>query len=170
MRIQSTMPVNSDNFEPIKSNDMSIADKVNGDIKKAMLAKDKKRLEALRAVKSAILLLNTSGGDVSVGDDEIQKAMQKLVKQRKDAASIYQDQNRSDMADDELFQAEVISEYLPKMMDEAEVREVVLSKIAAVGAAGPQDMGKVMGPIMGQLQGKADGKLISQIVKEELSK
>ena len=147
---------------------MSIAQKINDDIKKAMLAKDKKRLEALRAVKSAVLLLNTSG-DGEVGDAEVEKAMQKLVKQRKDSASIYTEQGREEMAEEELFQANVISEYLPEMMDEADVRKIVKEKIVATGATGPQDMGKVMGPIMGQLQGKADGKLISQIVKEELS-
>lgn len=147
---------------------MSIAQKINDDIKKAMLAKDKKRLEALRAVKSAVLLLNSSGNG-EVGDAEVEKAMQKLVKQRKDSASIYQEQGRADMADDELFQAGVISEYLPEMMSEDEVRGIVKQKIEAVGASGPQDIGKVMGPIIGQLQGKADGKLISQIVKEELN-
>lgn len=147
---------------------MSIAQKINDDIKKAMLSKDKKRLEALRAVKSAVMLLNTSG-DGEVGDADVEKAMQKLVKQRRDAATIYHEQNRADMAEDELFQADVISEYLPEMMSEADIRKVVKEKIAASGATGPQDMGKVMGPIMGQLQGKADGKLISQIVKEELS-
>ena len=147
---------------------MSITKQINDDIKKAMLAKDKKRLEALRAVKSAVLLLNTSGrGDAS--DEDVTKAMQKLVKQRKDAAAIFQEQGRKDMAEEELFQADVINEYLPEMMVEDEVRKVVQDKIAQVGASGPQDMGKIMGPLMGQLQGKADGKLISQIVKEELS-
>ncbi len=147
---------------------MSITKQINDDIKKAMLAKDKKRLEALRAVKSAVLLLNTSGrGDAS--DEDVTKAMQKLVKQRKDAAAIFQEQGREDMAEEELFQADVINEYLPEMMVEDEVRKVVQDKIAQVGASGPQDMGKIMGPLMGQLQGKADGKLISQIVKEELS-
>ena len=97
-------------------------------------------------------------------------AMQKLVKQRKDAATIYEEQGRKDMAEVEVFQAEVISSYLPEMMGEDEVRKVVQDKIAASGASGPQDMGKVMGPIMGQLKGKADGKLISQLVKEELGK
>ena len=147
---------------------MSIAQNINDHIKKAMLAKDRKRLEALRAAKSAILLLNTSG-DGEVGDKEIEKVMQKLVKQRKDSASIYHEQGRADMAEEELNQAAVISEYLPEMMSDVEVRKIVIDKIASVGAAGPQDMGKVMGPIMGQLQGKADGKLISQIVKEELN-
>ncbi|MEZ4720630.1 MAG: GatB/YqeY domain-containing protein [Flavobacteriales bacterium] len=148
---------------------MSIAQNINDDIKKAMLAKDKKRLEAIRAIKSAVLLLNTSGTG-EVGDDDVIKAMQKMVKQRKDAAAIYEEQGRADMAEEELYQAGVIEEYLPAMMSEDDVRKVVQDKIAASGATGPQDMGKVMGPIMGQLQGKADGKLISQLVKEELGK
>lgn len=147
---------------------MSIAQKINHDIKKAMLAKDKKRLEALRAVKSAVLLLNKSG-EGEVDDEDVEKAMQKLVKQRKDSASIYQEQNRAEMADEELFQAAVICEYLPEMMSEEEVREIVKDKIVSTGAKGPKDLGKIMGPVMGQLHGKADGKLISEIVKEELN-
>lgn len=149
---------------------MSIADKISTDIKDAMRAKDKKRLEALRAVKSAILLINTDGSGNSAGDEDVLKAMMKMVKQRKDAAAIYKEQGREDLYDDEAYQAGVIEEYLPKMMEADEVRKVVRDKIAAVGATGPSEMGKVMGPIMGQLQGKADGKLISQIVKEELNK
>lgn len=150
---------------------MSIAGQINDDIKKAMLAKDKKKLEALRAIKSAILLLATekSGGG-EVPDEEVIKAMQKLVKQRKDAAAIYNEQGRADMAEDEAYQAGVIEEYLPAMMSEDEVRKAVVDQIAKTGASGPSDMGKVMGPLMGQLQGKADGKMISQLVKEELSK
>lgn len=149
---------------------MSIVTQINDDIKKAMLAKDKERLAALRGVKSALLLLATSGAGSEVSDEDAIKAMQKLVKQRIDSANIYKEQGREDMAAEEEFQAKVIEEYLPAMMSEDEVRKVVQDKIAAVGAAGPSDMGKVMGPIMGQLQGKADGKLISQIVKEELAK
>jgi len=147
---------------------MSLTKQINNDMKSAMLAKDKKTLEALRAIKSAVLLLNTSG-DGEATDEDVTKAMQKMVKQRKDAAAIYQDQGRADMAEEELFQASVIGKYLPEMMSEDEVRKAVKDKIAAVGASGPSDMGKVMGPLMGQLQGKADGKLISQLVKEELS-
>lgn len=149
---------------------MSIVTQINDDIKKAMLAKEKERLAALRGVKSALLLLATGGAGSEVSDDDAIKAMQKLVKQRTDSAAIYREQGRADMAEEEEFQASVINEYLPAMMSEDEVRKVVQDKIAAVGAAGPSDMGKVMGPIMGQLQGKADGKLISQIVKEELNK
>jgi uncharacterized protein len=149
---------------------MSIVTQINDDIKKAMLAKEKERLAALRAIKSALLLLATGGAGSEVSDEAAITAMQKLVKQRNDSARIYHEQNRPDMAEEEEFQAKVIEEYLPAMMSEDEVRKVVQEKIAAVGATGPSEMGKVMGPIMGVLQGKADGKLISQVVKEELSK
>ena len=149
---------------------MSIASLINDDIKKAMLAKDKKRLEALRAIKSAMLLLATEKAGSEVDDESAIQAMQKLVKQRKDSANIYQEQGRADMAEEELFQASVIETYLPEMMGEDEVRKAVQDQITAVGASGPQDMGKVMGPLMGKLKGKADGKLISQLVKEELNK
>ncbi|NQV54043.1 MAG: GatB/YqeY domain-containing protein [Flavobacteriales bacterium] len=149
---------------------MSIAQQINDDIKKSMLAKDKARLEALRAIKSAILMIASEKAGSVVSDDDAMTAMQKLVKQRKDAAAIYEEQGREDMAEVEIFQADVISTYLPEMMGEEEVRKLVMDKIAASGASGPQDIGKVMGPLMGQLKGKADGKLISQLVKEELGK
>lgn len=149
---------------------MSLADQINGDIKQAMLAKDKDKLAALRAVKSEILLEATKGGDAAVSDEAALKIIQKLVKQRKDSASIYVEQGREDLAKDELFQIDVLSAYLPAQMGEDDVRKVVQEVIAQVGAAGPQDIGKVMGPIMGKLNGKADGKLISTLVKEELSK
>lgn len=149
---------------------MSIADQINADMKEAMKAKDKKKLEALRSIRSAILLLNTEASGSEASDEDIIKAMMKMVKQRKDAAAIYKDQGREDLYEDEIAQAAVIENYLPKMMSEDEVRKVVQEKISAVGASSPADMGKVMGPIMGQLQGKADGKMISSIVKEELGK
>lgn len=149
---------------------MSLASQINDDIKKAMLAKDKQRLEALRAMKSAILLIASEKAGSEVDDEGAIQAMQKLVKQRKDSAAIYKEQGRADMAEEEEFQAKVIEEYLPEMMGEQEVRAAVQAQISAVGAGGPQDMGKVMGPLMGKLKGKADGKLISQLVKEELGK
>ena len=149
---------------------MSIVNQINGDIKSAMLAKDKERLEALRAIKSALMLLATEKVGTEVSDEDAIIAMQKLVKQRNDAAAIYEEQGREDMAGPERFQAEVISEYLPAMMSEEEVRSAVKAQIQKVNASGPQDMGKVMGPLAGQLKGQADGKIISQIVKEELSR
>lgn len=149
---------------------MSLADQINGDIKKAMLAKEKDKLAALRAVKSEILLEATKGGDDAVSDEAALKIIQKLVKQRKDAVAIFMEQNREDLAKDDQFQIDILSVYLPAQMGEEEVRAAVQAVIAQVGAAGPQDMGKVMGPVMGKLNGKADGKLISTMVKEELNK
>ena len=149
---------------------MGLADQINEDIKTAMKAREQDKLAALRAIKSALLLEATKeGGDGSVSDEAAAKIVQKLYKQRKDAAAIYVEQGREDLAGEETFQAGVIEAYLPEQMDEDEVRKVVQEIIAQVGASGPQDMGKVMGPTMGRLKGKADGGLISQIVKSELS-
>ncbi len=149
---------------------MSLTEQINNDIKQAMLAKDKDKLAALRAVKSELLLEATKGGDGEVNDDTGMKLIQKLVKQRKDAAAIFIEQGREDLAKDELFQVDVLSVYLPEQMSEDEVRKVIQEVIAQTGASSPADMGKVMGAAMGKLNGKADGKVISAIVKEELSK
>jgi uncharacterized protein YqeY len=149
---------------------MSLTEQINQDIKKAMLAKEKEKLEALRAVKAALLLEATKGGTGEVSDETGVAIIQKLVKQRKDASSIYNEQGREDLAKDEDFQIEILNVYLPEQMGEEEVRKAVQEAIVQVGAAGPQDMGKVMGSVMGKLKGKADGKLISALVKEELSK
>ena len=148
---------------------MSLTERINDAIKAAMKAKDQAKLAALRDVKSKLLLEATSGGG-EVTEEVENKVVLKLHKQRMDTYDLYIKEGREDLAADEKFQAEVIAEYLPEMMSEDKVRQVVLDKITAVGASGMADMGKVMGPIMGQLSGKADGKLISSIVKEELSK
>ncbi len=148
---------------------MSLSETINADIKKAMLAREKDKLEALRAVKSAIMLEATKDGSGEVSEETATAIVQKLVKQRKDASNIFKEQGREDLAKDEDFQIEVLSVYLPEQMGEDEVRKVVQDTIAQVGAAGPQDMGKVMGPVMGKLKGKADGKLISALVKECLA-
>lgn len=148
---------------------MSLTEKINGDIKAAMLAKDKEKLEALRAIKSALIVEATSGNG-AVTEEKESQILQKLFKQRNDAAKIYVEQNREDLASVEQSQAKVIEAYLPEMMGEDDVRAIVQSVIEKSGAAGPGDMGKVMGPTMGQLKGKADGALISSIVKEELGK
>jgi uncharacterized protein YqeY len=148
---------------------MSLSDQINQDIKKAMLAKEKEKLAALRAIKAALLLEGTKDGSGDVSDEAALGIIQKLVKQRKDASTIFKEQGREDLAKDEDFQIEIMSVYLPEQMGEDEVRQVVRDTITQVGAAGPQDMGKVMGPVMGKLKGKADGKLISTLVKEELS-
>ncbi|MCB0401595.1 MAG: GatB/YqeY domain-containing protein [Flavobacteriales bacterium] len=147
---------------------MSLTEQINNDIKKAMLAKEKEKLEALRAIKSALMLEATKGGSGEITDETAQDIIQKLVKQRKDASTIFKEQGREDLAADEDFQIGVLSAYLPEQMSEDEVRKVVQETIAQVGASGPQDMGKVMGPLMGKLKGKADGKLISALVKEGL--
>jgi len=147
---------------------MSLTERINQDIKTAMLAKDKDRLAALRDIKSKLMLEATSGsGEVS--EEAANKIVLKLHKQRTDTYALYIEQNREDLAADELSQAKVIEEYLPQMMNDDEIREVIAAKIAAVGAAGPQDMGKVMGPVSGQLAGKADGKRVAELVKEALA-
>jgi uncharacterized protein len=145
---------------------MSLEEKINADIKAAMLAKEAQKLEALRAIKSAILLMKTSG-EANTEDAEI-KALQKMVKQRKETADLYQKQNRQDLAEVELAQAAVIEKYLPAQMSEDEIREALKQIIAQVGAASPADMGKVMGVATKELSGKADGKTISAIVKQLL--
>lgn len=147
---------------------MALEEKINSDIKTAMLARDAAKLEALRAVKSAILLLKTSPEGYT--DDTEIKAMQKMVKQRKETAEIYKTQNRADLADVELFQAGIIEAYLPKQMTEDEIKSEITKIISSLGASSPADMGKVMGLASKQLAGKADGKIISVIVKELLSK
>lgn len=148
---------------------MSFAEQINTDIKNAMLAKDKEKLAVLRDIKSKLLLEATSGnGEAS--DETAIKICVKLHKQRMETYEIYKTQGREDLAADELFQAQVIEGYLPKMMSEDEVRAEVVAAIASTGAAGPQDMGKVMGVLSGKLAGKADGKLIATLVKDSLAK
>ena len=131
---------------------MNIEEKINADIKSAMLAKEAKKLEALRAIKSVILLLKTSPEGLS--DDSVNKAIQKEVKKRKESAEIYKTQNRPDLEETEQFQATIMEAYLPKQMGEEEVKEELKKIIAQVGAAGPGDMGKVMGAATKVLQAK----------------
>lgn len=148
---------------------MSLTEKINDEIKKAMLAREKEKLEALRAVKSALLLALTgegSGGEISE-DTEI-RILQKLVKQRKETAEIYLQQNRTDLADTELFQAEVISAFLPSQMDEASLIAFIKNLINEMGAVGMKDMGKVVNSANQHLAGKAESKTIAMIVKKEL--
>jgi len=149
---------------------MSLFDQVNEDIKSAMKNKQEGRLRALRGIKSAFLLAKTEKGAAEelTAEKEIQ-VLQKLVKQRKESFEIYTQQNRKDLADAEAEEIAVIEAYLPKQMDEAELRTILQGLITRVGAAGPQDMGKVMGAASKELAGKADGKTISAIVKELLS-
>ncbi len=149
---------------------MSFTEKINADIKSAMLAKEKEKLAALRDIKSKLLLEATSGAGGEVSDEVAMKICMKLHKQRMETYELYIKQGREDLAEEELFQAKVIEAYLPQMLSEEEVRVEVQSAIAQLGASGPQDMGKVMGVLSGKLAGKADGKMISALVKEELNK
>ncbi|MFZ9847585.1 MAG: GatB/YqeY domain-containing protein [Flavobacteriales bacterium] len=147
---------------------MNLEEKINADIKAAMLAKEAKKLEALRAVKSAILLLKTSAEGHTTESET--KALLKMVKQRKETAELYISQNREDLAADETFQASVIEAYLPKQLTSDEIKSEVEKIIAQLGASSPADMGKVMGAANKAMAGKADGKVISGLVKELLSK
>ncbi len=149
---------------------MSLQTKVMTAMKEAMKAKDTNALTSLRAIKSAILLAQTeSGAKEELAEDQELKLLQKLVKQRKDSAAIFAEQNRNDLAQPELDQAKVIEQFLPEQMSEAEIEVVVADIITKTGAVGMKDMGKVMGMASGQLAGKADGKTISTIVKSKLS-
>ena len=148
---------------------MSIFEQINQDIKKAMLAREKDKLEALRAVKSAFLLAKTETADAELtGEKEIQ-ILQKLVKQRRDAAEIYKEQNRIDLFEPEKFQADIIAEYLPEQLSEEELRSILAEIIKEQNASSMRDMGKVMGAANAKLAGKADSKSISTILKSILS-
>lgn len=148
---------------------MSLIEKINDDIKKAMLAREKEKLEALRAIKSALLLAVTSeGAGGTVTEDAEIKILQKLVKQRKETAEIYKQQKRDDLAQVESFQAEIISTYLPQQMDEASLRAYIQKLIKDMGASGMKDMGRVVNTANQQLSGKAESKAIAMIVKELL--
>lgn len=148
---------------------MSLTEIINQDIKDAMRAREKDKLEALRAIKAALIIEATKeGGDGAVSLEAEMNIVKKLFKQRNDAAKIYLEQEREDLATTESFQANVIKLYLPAQMNEDEIRSAVIEAISAVGASGPGDMGKVMGLVMAKLNGKADGTLIAQIVKSEL--
>lgn len=150
---------------------MSLEQKVMGELKTAMLAKDEKALRSLRAIKAAILLAKTSeGAGGELKEDDETKLLQKLVKQRKDSLEIYEQQNRTDLAQKEQDEIEVIEKFLPKQLSSDELRSELSSIITEVGASSPADMGKVMGAATKKLAGKADGKTISALVKELLSK
>ena len=149
---------------------MSISNQLATDIKNAMLAKDKDRLAALRAVKSAFLLENTKeGSSGEISDDTARQIIGKLLNQRMDAYKIYIDQNRQDLAKEEITQAKVLEEYLPEQMNEEELKSQLKTLIDQMGASSMADMGKVMGKAMGMYKGKADGSLISKTVKELLA-
>lgn len=146
---------------------MVLEETINEDIKTAMRAKEADKLQALRAVKSSILLLKTSPEGLT--DESAIKAMQKMVKQRKEAAKLYVQQNRQDLADIEFFESAIIENYLPQQMGEDEIKAELTVIISKTGASSKTDMGKVMGVATKALAGKADGKLISKLVIQLLS-
>ena len=149
---------------------MDLSKQINEDLKKAMIAKDKRKLEALRAIKAALLLLKT-GKDVGTSEvpKELElKTLQKLVKQRKESAAIYTEQNRADLYEEENYQAGIIEAYLPQQMSEEDIRAAIKEIIAETGASSLKDMGRVMGMAAKKFVGKADNKVISTIVKEIL--
>lgn len=148
---------------------MKLEEKINVDLKQAMLSKDEAGLRAIRAIKSAILLAKTEKAAKELDADSEVKMLQKLVKQRKDALEIYEKENREDLAKKEREEILVIERYLPQQMSAGELKVVLQKIIDETGAATPQDMGKVMGAASKQLAGKADGKTISAIVKELLA-
>jgi uncharacterized protein YqeY len=149
---------------------MTLEEKINQAIKEAMMAKQKERLEALRSVKSGIILLKTDKGPShEVTADEELKMLQKQVKQRKESADIYIQQSRPELAEKELAEAKVIEEFLPAQMSSEEVEKAVREIIARVGASSAKDMGKVMGAASKELAGKAEGKMISELVKKLLA-
>jgi len=148
---------------------MNLTDQINEDIKAAMKEKNKAKLEALRAIKSALLLASTEKGAKESSEAAELKMLQKLVKQRRDAADIYTNEGRNDLAAEELEQVTVIENYLPEQMTEEQVRSEVDAIIKATGANSMKDMGKVMGQANQKLAGKADGNVIAQLVKRALA-
>ena len=149
---------------------MALFDQISDDIKKAMLAKDKVALDALRGIKKEFLEAKTApGSDGELKDEKALQILQKLVKQRKESAEMYLGAGRQELADEEMAQCRVIEQYLPAMMSEDELAAALTAIIAEVGATGPQDMGKVMGVATKRLAGKAEGRAISAKVKELLN-
>ena len=146
-------------------------DQISADIKTAMLARAKVTLEALRGIKKEFIEAKTAkGSDGNLSDEAAIKILQKMQKQRKESAQIYKEQNRPELAENELAEAAVIERYLPAQMSDAELEATIAAIIAQVGANGPQDMGKVMGVATKQLAGKTEGRLISEKVKALLNK
>lgn len=149
---------------------MSLFDTVNNDIKKAMLARDHVRLEALRGIKKEFLEAKTAkGADGELSDETANKILAKMLKQRRESAEIYKGQNREDLAQSELAEAAVIEQYLPKPLTDDELVAVLKEIIARVGATSQKEMGKVMGVASKELAGRADGKAISAKVRELLA-
>ena len=149
---------------------MDLFDKISADIRTAMLAKEKVRLETLRGIKKEFLEAKTAkGGDGSLSDDAAMKILAKMVKQRKESAEIYTQQNRPELAEAEMAQAAVIEEYMPRQLSDEELTAAINEIIGRVGATSPKEMGKVMGVASKELAGKAEGRAISAKVKDLLS-
>lgn len=148
---------------------MALEQQIQKDIMEAMKTHDTVRLNAVRAIKSEILLAKTSSTEHELEDSDVMKLIQKLVKQRKESAEMYVRAGRQELADNELAEAKFMESYLPKALSEDEVRNMLKQIIAEVGASSPKDMGKVMGAATKRLAGQADGRTISTIVKELLS-
>jgi len=150
---------------------MELEKLINEDIKATMLARDSKKLDALRAIKAALLLEKTKEGSTGEIPETIElRLLQKLVKQRKESAEIFKNANRADLAENDLFEASIIEKYLPQQLSEEDVKKVIQRIIAETGASSMKDMGKIMGMANKELAGKADNKLISGFIKEFLSK
>lgn len=150
---------------------MSLEIIINDDIKQAMFARDKRKLNALRAIKAALLLEKTGSGvgGVEVPESVELKLLQKLVKQRKESAILYEEQNRADLAEEEVYQAAIIEKYLPEQISEKEITLIIKKIVDETGASTMKDMGQVMGMASKQLGGKADNKTVSGIVKKLLA-
>ncbi len=151
---------------------MSIKEQIFEDLKTAMKVKEQDRLRVLRSLKAKLMekeIEERTGGEATLSDESALQVLTKAAKQRKESIDQFEQGGREDLAANERMELEIIEAYLPEMMSEDEVRKIVKEKISAMGATGPQDMGKVMGPLMGQLKGKADGSLVSKLVKEELA-
>lgn len=149
---------------------MKYSNLLNNDLKQAMLARDKTKLEALRALKSAFTnALSEKGHKDELSDDEELQIIRKLIKQRIDSAQIYQEQNRNDLYEPEIAQAEVLKEYLPPQMETSEVKEIVKRIIQETGVSSMKEMGKIMGIASKEMQGKTDNKTISEAIKHLLS-
>ncbi len=148
---------------------MSLELKINNDLKEAMKAKAEVRLRSVRAIKAALLIAKTSGANIELSADDEIKLLQKMVKQRKDSLSIFEQQGRVELAQVEREEIDIIESYLPKQLDEAQIEAIVREAIAATGASSVKDMGKVMGVASKQVAGRAEGAVISGIVKRLLA-
>lgn len=149
-------------------NNMNLEQRINADIKSAMLAKDKERLESLRAIKSELLLIKTSKSGEEITEREEIQTLQRLVKQRKESALTYKEKNRQELYEVEISQSKIIEKYLPEQLSTEEIRRALEAIVKEQGSTSSKDMGKIMGAAQKQFAGKADNKIVSQIVKELL--